>query len=79
MTKEMINNIGYRMVPKIWLVNTVIEDKNYENHLRTNPLYSEFVGMCQLLNAMGINYDFDYDETVTYITAITIEGIKFEV
>lgn len=79
---EMINNIGERMTLKARIVNEFMENwlaGNEEGNLRRNPFYSEFQGMCQLLKAMGIEFDIGYDEKVTRMTAITIMGKTFEV
>lgn len=79
---EMINNIGKRMVTKARLVNMVLgswyEDKVGGN-LRNNPYYSEFQGMCQLLKAMEMEYDIQYDNDTVHMTAIVIMGQTFEV
>lgn len=77
--KEMIKNIGERMVKKMRIVNREIEDGRYTHNLRKCPFYSEFIGMTQLLKTMEIDFEIDYDETVTYMTAITIMGTRFEV
>lgn len=77
---EMINNIGNRMVTKARLVNKVLED--WENgeckNLRSNPFYSEFQGMCQLLKAMDMEYDIQYNDNLR-IAAIVITGKAFNV
>lgn len=79
--KKMIENIGNRIVTKIRLVNQAKRDENgsfYENNIRLNPFYSELQGMLQLLKTMDVEFEIDYDETVTYMTAITIMGQRFE-
>ena len=79
---KMINNIGNRMVTKARLVNDFmaswLEGKE-EGNLRRNPFYSEFQGMCQLIKAMEMDFDIEYDEKVVRMTAIVIMGKKFEV
>lgn len=77
--KEMINNIGDRMVTKMRIINHERRDGGYSDNFRKFPIYSEWVGMTQLLKAMEMDYYIDYDETVTYMTAITIMGTRFEV
>lgn len=78
---EMINNIGNRMVTKARLVNKVLED--WENgkceSLRSNPFYSEFSGMCQLLKAMNMEYDIRYDTDSVKMVTIVIMGKPFNV
>ena len=76
--KEMINNIGERMVTKMRIINAEKRDGEYSDNFRKFPIYSEFVGMTQLLKAMEIDFEIDFDETVTYMTAITIMGTRFD-
>ena len=78
----MINNIGERMVVKARVVNQFMKDwleGKEEGNLRRNPFYSEFRGMTEMLKAMEIEFDIEYDEDVVSMTAITIMGKKFEV
>lgn len=79
---EMINNVGNRMVTKARLVNRVLKDwynGEMKSNLRSNPFYSEFQGMRQMLTAMDIEYSVDYDDNVEQMTAITILGTRFEI
>ena len=79
---EMINNIGNRMATKARLVNNFLESwykGEVSGNLRTNPFYSEFQGMCQLLKAMEMEFDIQYDNDVVCMTAIVIMGKTFEV
>lgn len=79
---HMINNIGERMTTKARVVNDFMESwlaGNEEGNLRKNPFYSEFQGMCQMLKAMEIDFDIEYDEEVVKMTAITIMSKRFEV
>lgn len=77
--KEMIKNIGERMTVKMRIINSVVREGQYQNNIRKCPIYSEWVGMTQLLKAMEMDFEIDYDETVKYMTAITIMGQRFEV
>ena len=78
----MINNIGNRMVTTARLVNDFmaswLEGKE-EGNLRRNPFYSEFHGMCQLIKAMDMDLDIEYDAEVVKMTAIVIMGQRFAV
>ena len=79
---EMINNIGARMITKARLVNRFMESwlaGNEEGNMRSNPYYSEFQGMCQLLKAMDMEYEIQYSDDVSKITAIVIMGKAFAV
>ena len=68
------------MVIKMRVVNMVKENNDYFNsNIRTNPFYSEFVGMTQLLITMEIDFEIEWNEDVTQMTAITIMGTRFEV
>ena len=78
--REMIKKIGESMVIKMRVVNMVKENNDYFNsNIRTNPFYSEFVGMTQLLITMEIDFEIEWNEDVTQMTAITIMGTRFEV
>lgn len=76
---EMITRIGERMITKMRIINAVVRDGQYQANMRKCPFYSEFVGMTQLLKAMDIDYDIEYDESVTYMIALVIMGKRFEV
>ena len=79
---EMINCIGNKMATKARLVNMVLRvfyDGELNSNLRSNPFYSEFQGMRQMLTAMHIEYSIDYDDNVEQMTAITILGTLFEI
>lgn len=78
---EMIKKIGERLVIQMRVVNMVRRNNEYifDNNIRTNPYHSEFAGMTQLLKAMDIEYEIDWNEDVTQMTAITIMGTRFEV
>ena len=68
------------MVIKMRVVNMVKKNNDYFNsNIRTNPFYSEFVGMTQLLITMEIDFEIEWNEDVTQMTAITIMGTRFEV
>ena len=81
---NMINNIGDRMVTKARVVNEFMKSwvaGNEKGNMRENPFYSEFMGMCQLLKAMEIEFDLEHDLTTEAleIKTIVIMGKRFEV
>ena len=76
---EMITKIAESMTTKMRIINSEIKDGRYTNNLRKFPIYSEFVGMTQLLKTMDIDFEIEYDETVTDMIAIVIMGKRFEV
>lgn len=78
---EMINRIGERLVTKMTVVNLARENKEYwDDNIRTNPHYSEFHGMLQLLKTMDFEFEIDWNpENIYEMTAITIMGKRFEV
>ncbi|MDD6484010.1 MAG: hypothetical protein PUF72_05485 [Clostridiales bacterium] len=75
---DMIERIGERLVAKMRIVNNKRIMDSFENK-RYCPAYSEFNGMLQILKTMNIDYDIDYDDEVTEMTAITIMGHRFKV
>lgn len=76
---EIIKKLGECMVIKMRLINRAKRSGEYANNFRQFPIYSEWVGMTQTLKTMGFEFEIDYDETVTDMTAITIMGMRFEV
>lgn len=76
---EMITKIAERMITKMRIINSEKKDGRYAENFRKFPIYSEFVGMTQLLKTMDIDFEIEYDESVTYMTAIVIMGKRFEV
>lgn len=76
---EMINKIGKRLVTQMRAVNTFGNELVYDNNLRTNPFRSELAGMQNLLKAMDIEFDFEYNEDVTEFTAVILMGKRFTV
>lgn len=79
--KEMIRKIGEYCVIKMRVVNMVLRNRDYifDNNIRTNPFYSEFSGMLQMLKTMDFEFDVEWDEEVKQMTAITIMNQRFEV
>lgn len=81
---EMINNVASRMITKMRIINRYIEewandDKRFTESRQLNKFDHELRGMVQTLQAMGIDFEFHWDDDVTYWTAITIMGKRFEV
>ena len=70
MTKT-IENLGNRMITLMRVVNIY--------GLSNNRLAHELNGMTMALNAMEIEFEFDYNDDVTEYTAITIMGKRFEI
>lgn len=68
---QMIENLGNRMVRKMAVVNIY--------GIKGNKFAIELKGMCQALDALGIDYEFDFNEEVTQYTAITIDGKRFAI
>lgn len=68
---EMIQNLGNRMVVLMRVVNIA--------GLSGNKLAHELVGMTMALKAMGIEFEFDFNDDVTEYTAVTLMGQRFEV
>lgn len=76
---EMINKIGERLVNKGKLVNRYLQSCEADENKRKNPFYSEFQGMLQLLKAMDMDYEIEWDAEVKLMTAITVMGKQFEI
>lgn len=68
---QMIQNLGDRMVVLMRVVNIY--------GMSGNKLAHELNGMVMALKAMGIEYEFDFNENVDQYTAVTLMGKRFEV
>lgn len=67
------------MANKAALVNIAKRDGSYEENIREFPFYSELKGIEQTLNIMGVKYEYDFDETVQFITGVHIGDVYAEV
>lgn len=81
---EMIQNLGNRMVALMRVIN--IENRNWSEDERrftetrpSNKFDHELHGMTMALQAMGIEFGFEFDGEVIEYTAITLMGTRFEV
>ena len=77
--QEMINRIGERMVIKARVVNIMLSEGAYKHNVRECPFYSEFYGMIEILKTLDLPLDIEYDADVVNMTALTINGTRFEI
>ena len=81
--REIIEKLGNRMVTLIRVVN--INRRDYElGNVRFYRLLTkydhELEGMTMAIEAMGLDYNFEYDKYMSdVITAVIIEGMRFNV
>ena len=68
---EMNQNLGNMMVMLMRAVNIA--------GLSGNRMAHELAGVIKALVAMGIEFEFDYNDDVTEYTAVTLMGQRFEV
>lgn len=73
--KENFQKMADRMANKIAVANIYV--KTYENK-RECPFYSEWKGMEQALKAMGIDFEYDFNDDIE-IVAVTVMGQRAEV
>ena len=79
---EMINKIGESLVIKARVVNLFMEDwfsGKVSGNLRSNPCYSEFRGMLLMVKAMGIEHEVIFNDDVTQMIAIDLNGKRFDI
>lgn len=69
---EMMKAMAERIASKIRIANKFVD--NYNNK-RECPFYSEWKGMEQALKAMGIDYEYEYNEEIK-IVAVIVSGQK---
>ena len=67
----MFNEMADRMAVTIRVMYLYID--GFENK-RFCPFYSELKGMEMALKTMGIEYEYEYNDDVTKITSVTVQG-----
>lgn len=72
-TKE----VAKRLMIKTRLANMFADQ--YPNNCRENPFYSEREGIEEMLKMMGIDFEYEWDEEVLNITAVTVMGDRVEI
>lgn len=78
MDKTRLSEILHAMANKAAISNIVKEEGTYEN-MRECPIYSELNGMELVLKMMGIEFEYEFNEDVTKMTAINAQGIRVEI
>lgn len=81
---EIIENLGNRMVILARVVNIFRRDwaRCPLRFSRSRPFRKhdyELGGMIQAAKSLGLNVEFDYDNDVVEITAIIIQGKRFDI
>lgn len=66
---EMMKVMAERIASKIRIANIFVD--NYSNK-RECPFYSEWKGMEQALKAMGIDYEYEYNEDIQVVAVIVM-------
>lgn len=79
MKKAVLEEILKSMATKAALANMYKEDEEFKNNMRKCPFYSELYGMEHTLKIMGIEFEYEYNEDVTKITAIKSNDIYIPV
>lgn len=79
MTKKALKEILETLANKIALENIYKREGRYEKNFRECPFHSEAYGMTETLKILGIRVDYEYDEEVKYIKAISANGIRVEI
>ena len=74
MKNEKLYEILESMAIKASIANMAKADGTYKN-MRECPAYSELVGMEHILKIMGIDFEFEFNEDVTRMTAIKARDI----
>ena len=77
MTQKQIREIGKVMANKVSIVNFTKDDEEWKDNIRKNPIFSELKGMEMALNILGIDFDYEFNDEVTKITALTVGGERF--
>ena len=81
---EMLNNLAERMITKIRIVNThrrfwAKDKRRFTESRPFTKIDHELTGMEHALKAMGIPFEYDFDDEVVEITAVTIMGNRYEI
>lgn len=78
MNAEKIMELGTVIANKICLTQVYKREGKYSENLRELPFYSEWKGIEQTLKILGINFEYEYNSDVTEITAVILEGARFD-
>ena len=78
MSKAKMTEVLEVMANKAAISNIAKEEGTYKN-MRECPFYSELNGMEMMLKIMGIEFEYEFNDDVTKITAISAQGIRVEV
>lgn len=73
---EMMKNFAERLALKTRLFEQFKD--NYPDNWRECPFFSERRGIEEALQLMGIDYEYEFNEEVTAITAVTVMGQRVE-
>lgn len=73
--KDLIKSMGCKAA----CVNMVKRDGEFADNIRKCPVFSELKGMEHTLKLMGIDFEYDYDDTVQYITGIHMGDLYYRV
>lgn len=81
---EMINNLGGRIVTLLRVINIdrrewSQDERRFTESRPCTRFDHELRGMTMAMKAMGIEFEFDFDENVIEYTAISIMGRRFDV
>ena len=75
MKKSEIKTIADRIVTKAKAVNVVVK----HGESRCNKLMYELNGMLAILQTLDIEYEFDWDYTVQYMTGFKIPAYDIDI
>ena len=78
MTKQKLNEVLEVMANKASIANIAKAEGTYKN-MRECPIYSELHGMEQMLKIMGIEFEYEFNDEVTKMTAIKAKGMRVEI
>lgn len=78
MTNNKLYEILETMANKASIANIHKAEGSYKN-MRECPIYSELNGMEQMLKIMGIDFEYEFNEDVTRMTAIKARGMRVEI
>ena len=66
------------MANKVAIVNRY-KYEGYTGNFREFPIFSELKGMEQMLKIMDVDWSYEYDPTVVYITGIYIGDLYIKI
>lgn len=79
MKKQTLNEIINTMAITAAMCNLYKSEGRYKENFRECPFCSELNGMEMILKIMGVEFEYEFNDDCSKITAVKAQGIRVEV